>query len=708
MRRRGFIFTLDALLSLVLVMVFVSAVVMVAENSKIYSTSLREQSKYIADDTLTTLRNVPIKDLVPPEVLEEWKQGSDPLLVSSLVNEDMSPLDITATYWAVDPLYPSLDLRHKAEVILGYILNITLRDYNYELLINNYTGSYLRKGNYTDFSLAFDVSPATLTLSGYKYNQTPRGYMARAYLTKATVTREELYGWFRVLAGADDGNNVLNITRIITLPEDADLISADGKFVPRYDTDWPYKGDRVRLYINGEEVEDEYGQINKDDLKDYLKAGDNIISLIFSEGGYDEIGSASGTTLYVEYISNTLEVEDPGLVKVYEVTSERTGIMYLFEMFVPGNMTSINMKFRVRNVGKIRLYYGFGGNLTLLLPPKTGNTNGEAIVEFTDSEIRTALNNLGITYENLSRMIFDFVVGFDAYYYNEEWLYEGQDYNFTAERGRRIYGYSDSYIKIDYISKTLITQYSIPLSVYFPYGDSRVTYNGRGLQVHYDLPTNASPWYADFWVGYLFSGSTTQELWENNQQFYSGPLGRYAIRVAYTRLYDWMMVPGQQNTFEIRMSGGGSYVRDGETRGIIRYFIEGYAGYGDVFKNLLQGYPTYRGYNLTYYYNGSSGVIEREILVGDPPYKTLNITDLNPSLSNGYAVDDAILRLFEKLNYANDTNPGKWREAPYDGSSLNPIDVDLPEGVKIVFADMGNVPTLFEPITVTLRVWREK
>jgi len=703
MRRRGFIFTLDALLSLVLVMVFVSAVVMVAENSKIYSTSLREQSKYIADDTLTTLRNVPIKDLVPPEVLEEWKQGSDPLIVSSLVNEDMSPLDITATYWAVDPLYPSLDLRHKAEVILGYILNITLRDYNYELLINNYTGSYLRKGNYTDFSLAFDVSPATLTLSGYKYNQTPRGYMARAYLTRATVTREDLYGWFRVLGGSDGGYNTLYLTRIISLPADANITSADGKFVSRY-----IPSGRVRLYIDGNPIAGPAQTIDVD-LTNHLHAGDNNLTLEFWDtGSGDEIGSASGTTLYVEYISNTLEVEDPGTVKVYEVRSERTGIMYLLEMFVPGNITSINMRFRVHNVGEVRLYYGFGGDLTLLLPPKAGNTNGDAIVEFTDSEIRTALNNLGITYENLSKMIFDFVVGFDAYYSNGYWYYEGDDYNPTANRERKIYGYPDSYVRINYISKTFITQYSIPLSIYFPYGDSRVAYNGRGLQVSYDLPNNSTPWYADFWVGYLFSGSTTQELWENNQQFYSGPLGRYAIRVAYTRLYDWMMVPGQQNTFEIRMSGGGSYVRDGETRGIIRYFIEGYAGYGDVFKNLLQGYPTYRGYNLTYYYNGSSGVIEREILVGDPPYKALNITDLNPSLSNGYAVDDAILRLFEKLNYANDTNPGKWREAPYDGSSLNPIDVDLPEGVKIVFADMGNVPTLFEPITVTLRVWREK
>ncbi|EHR79177.1 hypothetical protein OCC_01569 [Thermococcus litoralis DSM 5473] len=696
MRRRGFVFTLDALLSLILVVVFVSGMVAIIDNTNVYTTSLREGSKYKAEDVLTTLRNVPLKELVPPEILENWSNSG--VLDEPLVTPDMSPLDIIATYWATRDLFPEKNLTHKAELILGYLLNKTLEGYYYELLINNYTSSYLRKVG-GDYSKAFEVSPATLTLSGYKYNQTPRGYMARAYLTRATVEREELYGWFRVLAGADDGYNVLNITRVISLPMDATPISADGKFVSR-------REERIDVYINNSWISRSYGQVNLNNLEDYLGKGDNIISLVFSRGS-DEIGSASGTTLYIKYNSSSFSVEDPGMVKVYDVTSDRTGIMYLFETFVPGNITSINMKFEIYNIGKVRLYYGFGGDLTLLYE-KDGNTNGNATIEFTDSEIKSALSNIGVTYENLSKMVFDFVVGFDAYYDDGNWYYEGDDYNDGANRERRIYGYPDSYVKIDYIPKILTTQYSIPLSVYFPYGDPRVTYDGSGLQVRYSLPENTTAWYADFWVGYRFVGySTYQELWENDQMFYRGPLGRYAIRVAYTRLYDWMMVPGQENTFEIRMTGGSSYVRDGETRGIIKYFIQGYAGYGDVFPYLLQGYSTYRGYNLTYYYNGSSRIVEKNILVGDPPYRSISIDDLNPDTERGYAVDDAILRLFDKLNYREDSNPGEWRETPFDGSQSNPIDVDLSEEVKISFVDMGEIPGLFEPVQITLRVWRE-
>lgn len=697
--RRGYVFTLDALLSLLLVSIFVTSIVIIESNTEVYSTYFREQDKYVAEDTLTTLRTVSLRDLVPQERIEEWKSGSDPLLLSELVNEDMSPLEIVATYWATDPLYPSKNLTHKAEVILGYVLNRTLKDYNYELLINNYTSPYLRKVG-SDYSKAKDVSPATLVLSGYAYNQTPRGYMARAYLTKVETIRKELYGWMRVSAGSDNGINELTISRNITLPSDANILSADGKFVSR-------QGERITLYINGKFVDWEYGEINRDDLASYLSGGENNIKLVFSYGGIlwgSEIGSASGTTLYIKYETSSLSVEDLDTIKVYDVTSKRTGFMYLFENFVPGNITSISMRFKVRNVGKVRLYYGFGGDLTLLYT-KNGNTNGDAIVEFTDSEIRTALNNLGVSYDDLSKMVFDFVVGFDAYYSGGYWYYEGDTYNDGANRQRMLYGYPNSYLRINYVSKTVTTQYSIPLSIYFPYGDSRVTYNGRGLQVTYDLPQNSTPWYADFWVGYTFSGSTTQELWENNQKFYSGPLGRYAIRVAYTKLYDWMMVPGQTNNFEIKMVGGGSYVRNGDTRGIIKYFIQGYVGYGDVFPKLLQGYPIYKGYNLTYWYSDGENTYERQILVGESPYSNITVDSLDPTT---YAVDDAILRLFNRLNYENDANPNEWTSIPYDGSLTNPIDVNLTSGIQMSFANMGNIPKLFEPITITLRVWREE
>ncbi|MDK2913703.1 MAG: hypothetical protein PWQ79_618 [Thermococcaceae archaeon] len=639
MRRRGFLFTLDALLALLLVAMFVTSIAAITEGN-VHSTYMRSQSKYTAEDVLMMLRTVPLNQIVSGDVIKDWVDNEtlDPLLVSP----EMSPLDIVATYWATEPIFPEKHLKDKAVYIMRYILDMALKGYHYELIINNYTVPYLgRKG--ANYSSAFDVSSATLVLSGYKYNQTPRGYMARAYLTKATIEREDLYGWFRVLAGADYANGVplnrLNITRVISLPADATPLSADGKFVSR-------QGEYVEVYINGNRVGGSYDQVNLNNLENYLRGGDNVISLIFSNAQGDEIGSASGTTLYVDYRSSSLSVEDPGTVKIYDVTSERTGIMYLLETFVPGNITSINMRFSVHNVGTVRLYYGLGGNLNLLLT-KTGNPNGDAVVEFTDSEIKAALNAIGVAYDDLSRMVFDFVVGFDAYYENGDWYYEGDDnYNDDANRERRIYGYPESYVKIDYVPRILTTQYSIPLSVYFPYGDSRVTYNGNGLQVRYSLP--------------------------------------------------------KLNNFEIRMTDGDSRVRDGETRGIIKYFIDGYVGYGDIFPFLLQGYPQYKGYNLTYYYSGDTN--SRTILIGEHPYKAISVDELDPTK---YAVDDAILRLFDRLNYEDDQNSNSWRNPPYDGSRDNPIDVDLHRSINIDFASMGNIPGLFEPIEITLRIWRE-
>lgn len=688
MRRRGFVFTLDALLAMFLVILVIASVVTVTE-SKPYSTYLRSQSKYSAQHVLRVLQTTPLNHLVPKEKIEEWKTGSEDqkVLYLDLVSPEMSVLDIIATYWATEPIYPNRNLKSKAEEIARYVLDQVLGGYHYELIINNYTVPYISGVN-ANYSLAPDVSSATIVLSGYKYNQTPRGYMARAYITKATVVREDLYGWFRVLAGADWGRdgplNQLIINRTITLPGDADIIYSDGKFVSR-------QGEHVDLYINGQYIDGTYNQINIDHLEGYLRSGDNTVTLVFSNAQGNEIGSASGTTLYVKYRSSSPNIEDPGLVKVYDVTSKTTGIMYLFEMFVPGNITGINMHFKTNNVGTVRLYYGLGGDLVLLLE-KSGNANGDAVVEFTDSEIKAALQSMGVTYEDLTKMVFDFVVGFDAYYQDGTWYYEGGDnYNDGANRERRIYGYPDSYVRIDYVPTAIVTKYSIPLSVYFPYGDSRVTYHGNGLQVRYSLPSYADPWYVDFWVGYQFWDYTTQqELWENGGMFYSGPLGRYAIRVAYTRLYDWMMVPGQQNMFEIRMTNGNSRVRDGETRGIIKYFIRGYVGYGDIFPYLMQGYPSYKGYTLKYYYTDGTGTYESTVKIGQEPYYSLSIYDLNPTK---YAVDDAIIRLFERLG-------GK-------GTSDSPIKVRLPENVNIDFAPMGNIPGLFEPIRITLRVWRE-
>ena len=707
MKRRGFIFTLDALLSLILVMVFVSGVVAIIDNTNVYSTSLREGSKYKAEDVLTTLRNVPLKELVSPEILENWSREG--IIESPLVNEDMSPLDIVATYWATRELFPEKNLTHKAELILGYLLNKTLEGYYYELLINNYTSSYLRKVG-SNYPQAFEVSPATLILSGYKYNQTPRGYMARAYLTKATVTREDLIGIHRALAAACSyyHYNTFTLMTNITLPRDVDpdSIVADGRFVKRTTQD-------MRVYLNNNFVTSSSDTLV--DISDYLNPGDNNLKIIYDSGscGY-ELGVGSGTTLHLKYSTSSLAIEDPGLVKLYTLDSKYTGMVYFNTLFAPGEITDINIHLKTEGVDKIKLYYSFGANTTELLE-KDVNENGVDEVDITGAEILNALQTkLGINYANLSKTSFTFILALDSRLPEGELLFEYGGYDYGSERHRKLYGYPDSWIKIDYIPRTLITQYSIPLSIYVDYDDVDYSscrwilddYRCSQMEVSYTLPPYADPWYSDLWVGINFrrDASGTMRFSENGYTIYTGSIDKYLFRIAYTRLNETMMVPGSPNTFTAQSYTPDYGFREGKTRGIIKYFIQGYAGYGDVFPKLLQGYPTSKGYNLTYYYNDGSTTYLRSILVGDEPYKTIIIDDLDPSK---YAVDDAILRLFDKLNYANDTNPGEWREAPYDGSYENPIDVDLPSGVRISFIDMGSIPGLFEPITITLRVWRE-
>lgn len=85
-------------------------------------------------------------------------------------------------------------------------------------------------------------------------------------------------------------------------------------------------------------------------------------------------------------------------------------------------------------------------------------------------------------------------------------------------------------------------------------------------------------------------------------------------------------------------------------------------------------------------------VYEDTITAGEEPYCQLSAEELLEG-SKQYAVDDAIIRLFKNL--------GGY------GTRDSPITVKLPENVNIEFASMGEIPGLFEPIQITLRVWRE-
>lgn len=709
--RRGFVFTLDALLSLILVMLFIASIAAVTSNtSQVYSTYMRSQSKYIAQDVLQTLRTVSLNQLVPPEVIDEWLRNGT--LDGNLVSPDMTPLDIVSTYWATEPIYPSKNLRHKAEIILSYLLNVTLKGYNYELLINNYTSPYLRKVG-SNYSKASDVSPATLVMSGYAYNQTPRGYMARAYLTKATFERSDIFGIQRVLArchyylsDSDWYPNTLRVESHFRLPSDAVIEDADLRLVQRTGRQSSY------FELNGNPLSAGYHS----DISGYLSGGDNNLTATFTTSYSPyycyELGYGSGSMMYVQYRTRSVNTAlfDPAkrYGELYDVQSY-TGIYYLNALFVPGNITSLSIHLVTEGVRDIRIYYAYGANYYEIVH-KTVSSSGIVSTDITAQEIETGLESHGFTLENLSRTYFNLVVALDSWW-DSDIRYFRYD---TTYRLRRLYGNGESYINIDYIPRTVTTKYSIPLSIFKDYGDIQYSGDSSGVRYQrmsfsYYLPPNADPWYVDVWTAIQFTTFTPTSyttLSENGQIIYDYYSDIYMIRAAYSRLNDNMMVPGQANTYVAESSDVDQYgFRYGESRAIINYFIQAYAGYGDVFPHLIQGYPTYKGYNLTYYYSDGVNIIEKTILVGDNPYKSLSVDELDPMK---YAVDDAILRLFNNLNYIDDNNPGEWRAPPYDGSLQNPIDVYLPESVKIDTASMGNIPGLFQPIQITLRVWREK
>lgn len=850
MKREGFVFTLDAILALLLVTMFVASIVQVSTNPKVYSTYMRSQDQHVAEDTLIMLRTVPLKDIVPPEKLNEWI--NDGTINTTLVTPDMTPLDIVATYWATGPIYNESKWRHNAGVILGYLLNNTLKGYNYELLINNYTSPYLRKvgSNYTKAS---DVSTATFMVSGYNYNQTPRGYVAKAYLTKLVTTQEKLIGIQRVLAGGEYCSNpepldyddyTLTVSSIyleyqtvpgdkntvqsgsfrlsgtysggsVNVDEDLNRWSVDSSLLSSYillkngvktlklylnnvlsPTTTTYRvreivytdssGNQAVVYLNsGVYVEVSWSwdwgwyisssrayttvpnivsavyripvppyicwgySDNSLDVKFTIKLPENLTPLegtlsvyarklgntfdlikfnnaewhnrkgeltippdeikptnlvelkVSRYYDYDELGLGSGSWVYLKYRTSTPKADDPGLVRLYTITSEGTGVYYLNSLFVPGNVTGINIKLTFEGVHEVRIYYSNGTGLNLIYE-KTGLSPGLMTLEIDNA---TLLGNLTkyVTLSELSRRNFNLVIMLDAKYdsrYSRPVRYAGQDYHVEWNNQRILHGYPDSYINITYIPKVTTTRFTIPIE------ETHELSSDSDTEMHfsYYLPDKAQPWYVDMWTGISYTPGSIDPSHDiilkegpSQQEFLRFPLDMYLIRVAYTKIADYIMVNGSTNRFKIESEDFYYGFRADVSRAIVHYFLNGYAGYGKTFPYYAQDNAC--GYNLTYWYDIGDGLKSGTILIGNCPPgrspKPLRADELKPG---EYALDDAICRLFVQLGARDDGS--------IPGTEDNPIKVEL-KGLASKAIGIKNVPDAGGAITVTLRVWRE-
>ncbi|ASJ03306.1 hydrolase [Thermococcus profundus] len=700
MKRRGFVFTLDAMLALLLVTLFVTSIAAITSENQVYSTYLRSQSKYVAQDTLMMLRTVPLNQIVPGDVVEQWEK--DGTLDLDLVDPNMNPLDIVATYWATEPIYPKKDLRHKAEVILGYILNQTLSGYNYEMLINDYTSPYLRRvgGNY---SKAPDVSPATLVMSGYAYNQTPRGYMARAYLTKIG-SKENTYtirGGY-VYASTPNSDYPVTVRYIVpanALPSDANVEEIEWFLEPAW-VDSHYD-----VYLNGHwiwsgnvhnnlMVSDQSGVESA--LKTYFVPGQrNVFEVRVYKSGYD--GGEDGA----QYIRIRYTTSVPSTLKFprrfyWEDVSASYGITAWKYFFVPGDLHSLNIQISAGNVSEddpIQLSFLFDRSIPV--DPTSCTYDHDTAIKtcyWDNSTISSTLSAHGYNYKQISSRYTTVIatVGDEDTDYSPKIHLIGEQ----------------SFIEADYSVPIVLSQYTVDITEPIALPDQGFT---QSFSVSFDVPSGVIPLWVTFqfpWLYYTGSNPYQRITVDNDvisptyiHDYESDGTGPspfiYALaRIGYTKdTYDAYYQPLKnaiaEGTNIISVSlGNGYYLEPRNGNGELTYAIQAYAGYGDVFPYFI--HPGCKGYNITYYWQGDSN--PHHILAGDEPYCDVTTDELLQNRTK-YAVDDAIIRLFNNLGG--------------NGTLTSPILIELPKSVNIDFASMGNIPGLFQPIQITLRVWRE-
>jgi hypothetical protein len=268
----------------------------------------------------------------------------------------------------------------------------------------------------------------------------------------------------------------------------------------------------------------------------------------------------------------------------------------------------------------------------------------------------------------------------------------------------------ESYIEADYTTGILLTAYTIDITEPISLPDTSWTHN---FNINFNVPEGVQPLWVKFQFPWLYSsGSNPSQrlqvdnpaisptyLYCHNGNGYSNcnpsdPFTHFAQFGYAANSFDYKYDPlpnaisNGENTLRISL-GNGYQLQPKNGDGALTYIIQAYAGYGNVFPKYIR--DGCKGYNITYYWQGDSN--PHHIIAGDKPYCDITAQDLLDGRST-YAVDDAIIRLFHNLGGT--------------GTQAQPLLVELPSTVTIDFASMGNIPGLFQPIQITLRVWRDQ
>jgi len=468
--------------------------------------------------------------------------------------------------------------------------------------------------NSSSYEDSKNIEAERQVISGIEKGRATSGFIAKAWLKKlvkkktSLIVRGDLMcGKWGPFHGSEYcGSAVARINYSFFVPENANINSASWLAEPSWISQ------PTTLWINGSKIFDgqiEYFRIFN--ITNLTHPGFNIAQLKGEWGGED-----GASHIIVEYETPDLQTfQYQNIFPFNEMTT--TGILYHEKaLFIPDPISS--MRVQANTTFKTKLEFRRGSQ-TVVVGTKTPSSG---LVVFNDTEIKTALNNAGIPYSSLNNnyMFFILKIGTD------------NQANVNIRKNSYVQVNTSSYQEIPFGSIDINQKINIKSYSNLLLGDSY-----KNLLWEFYLPRNSIPMYADWQLGWISTGASSQEARANSIILYQSPPSPYLVafsRFAYTNQTNSGVFREGLNNFTLTF--GDNYgVSVNASLGSLLYFVRSFVNYGEAFEKAAGGTRTIE------FEDGSSRIIS----IGNPADSWDPDTD---------AVDDAVERLLSQLDSDDD------------------------------------------------------
>lgn len=588
--KKGVFFSIDALISVIIIFLTIAVLVPV-----VYYSS---RESFLEGDIVTSFSSLKIGEIENELVRELISQGEIRELNHSVLEAlgELYVRNVTLSKFAAQSLLEELSLKENVGIW--------------------YDDDLLASVNYTSMESAGEVRVERQIISGIKKGEEINGYIAKAWLKKISEKKNSIFikgdnacgGWTSYSWGDYCSVTPNRIFYFVDIPENSEIVSAswlvEGSWVNQY----------FQIFVNGNKIYDgtiEYYRIFN--ITQYLNPGENTLHFYSTQGGDD-----GASHIIVDYKTPDMQTFKHREIFPLNVVESRSIIHYEKSIFIPTEI--FEMDLFVNSSVDVTLSFKKGAQ-TALIGKKYPSGN---LVHFTDAEIKGALSSSNINYSELSNEYFFFIldVGKDV---------PGRD---------RVLG-RNSYILIN------STEITMPYGTIDISQEIPVTHVSNNLQStfyrnllwEFFLPVNSIPIMADWQFGWLSTSSvaTSQRAVANQAVLYNSPPDAYIkafSRFGYTPGRAEGVFLEDKNNFTLEF-GSGYGVSNEASYGYLTYFIKSYVNYGDA-KSKAEG-----GTRVIEFQDGSVRILE----IGD------SSDAWDPEKD---ALDDAVERLLTQLDSNND------------------------------------------------------